>query len=153
MFYKVQRIYNDVRCWFRHCFNKHHWKVIKEAILGYPFDYCYLWELEKAKLVEMQKFFEESNITIDDPKTAKEINLAIKLLDIMLFEDDLYEFNHRTREYECLVKVNTNNIDRFIFNQCEKNFILDKMPHELYVVKAKHLYYELMKNKIRGWWN
>lgn len=155
MFYTIRRIYNDAKCWFRHCFNKNHWKVVKEAILGYPFDYCYMWQLERAKLVEMQKFFESSDLTVDDSKIAKEISLAIKLLDIILFEDDLYEYNHKTKEYKCLVKVNTNNMHRFskVENEEIKKFVIDHMLHKLYITKAKHLYYELMKNKIRTWWN
>ena len=44
--------YRDVKCWCRHNLTKAHFNVVKAAWLGYPFDYSYIYELEKAKLEE-----------------------------------------------------------------------------------------------------
>lgn len=155
--YSCERIYNDIRCWFRHNFNKHHWNVIKSAIKGHPFDYCYLLDLEYAKLNEMYHYFSTSDIAEDNPKTAREIKLAMKLNRIISEEENLYDYIRNGKglgfDYKCLVNVNLNNIDRFIKYSPEVKFISDKMPHYLYIEKAKNLYGELMKHKIFTWWD
>lgn len=153
--YSCQRKYNDICCWFRHNFNKHHWKVVKSAIKGHPFDYCYLLDLEYAKLNEMYHYFSTSDIAEDNPKTAREIKLAMKLNRI-ISEEEVYEYikdENGHFQYKCLVNVNLNNIDRFIKHSPEVKFISDKMPHYLYIEKAKNLYGELMKHKIFTWWD
>lgn len=153
--YSCKRTYNDIRCWFRHNFNKHHWKVVKSAIKGYPFDYCYLLDLEYVKLNEMYHYFSTSDIAEDNPKTAREIKLAMNLNRIICEEENSYDYirNDAGFDYKCLVKVNLKNINRFVKNSDEIKFISDKMPHLLYIIKAKNLHGELMKHKIYNWWD
>ena len=155
--YSCQRKYNYICCWFRHNFNKHHWEVVKSAIKGYPFDYCYLLNLEYAKLNEMYHYFSTSDIAEDNPKTAREIKLAMNLNRIICEEEKLYDCirngNGKGFNYKCLVKVNLKNINRFVKNPDEIKFISNSMPHLLYMSKTKHLYGELMKHKIYKWWD
>lgn len=165
MFYYIKRKYCDIKCWCRYNLNKHHWKVIKSAIKGYPFDFCYMWDLEKAKLEEMLNYFKHGNIILpeDYEIIIRDIKLAIKLLDIIR-EEELtfsYEFNSSDDnkevcgfDYECLVNVNTNNAYRFMNTHTnELEYAINRMPHLVYIAKAKHLYYKLMEYKIEHWWD
>lgn len=155
-FWYIQRKYTDIRCWFRLCFNKNHFKVIKEAICGYPFDYCYMWSLQRSKLKEMLEYFKKSNITEDNWRIVRDLNLAINFLDIMINEDELYEYTPGKNwpgNYKCLINVNLTNIDRFVKNKDDKDFIINKMQHNLYVLKVKNLYYKLLQERSEAWWD
>lgn len=163
MFYYITRKYNDIRCWCRHNLNKHHWKVVKYAIKGYPFDFGYIWDLEKAKLEEMLNYFSKANIILpeDYELIIRDIKLAIKLLDIIREEELTFEYKPTEDferltgfDYECLVNVNTNNAHRFINPRTDNlEFAINRMPHLVYLAKAKHLYYKLMEYRIEHWWD
>lgn len=153
IYYYLRNKYYDIKCWFRHNFNKHHWNVVKSAYKGYPFDFGYLWELEKAKLQEMLHYFNHADIIEDYKPIQKDIKLALKLLDIIREEELTFTYrNGKEFEYKCLVNVNLNNGYRY-FNEKELEFVKNKMPHMLYMAKAKRLYYKLLEYKIETWWD
>ena len=56
-YYWSIRTFKDARLWCRYNITKEHWNVVKKAWLGYPFDYSYIYELEKAKLQELYAYF------------------------------------------------------------------------------------------------
>lgn len=149
----IKSKYYDIRCWFRHNFNKHHWNVVKTAYKGYPFDFGYLLSLEKAKLQEMLHYFNNADIIEDYKPIQKDIKLSLKLLDIICEEELTFTYEKRGGfEYKCLVNVNLNNGHRY-FNEKELEFVKNKIPHMLYIAKAKHLYYKLLEYKIETWWD
>lgn len=62
-------------------------------------EYNYLLSLEKKKLERMYDYFSNSNISEDDAKSAKEIALCLRLLDILQENDPISkEFLRRTVE-------------------------------------------------------
>lgn len=162
-FYIIKRFYEDITCWFRYNFNKKKWNLVKNSITDYPFDYCYIWNLEKCKLEEILYYFENNCHIENNNDIIKEIKLALVLLQIII--DDgytlySYESNMEIKDndvifvpnkYKCNIYVNTNNYYRFV-NEKYKEFY-EKYPHNLYVEKAKYLYYKLLNNKIRNWWD
>ena len=162
--YTCQRAYHDLRCWFHHNFNMTHWKLVKESITSYPFDYSYFYSIQLVKLRQMYAYFNKSDITEDDIRIAKDIKLAISLLEIFCEKRDLYHYEYSLKDsqwlgvfggnakYVCDVKVNIKNLNRFDrFDH--KKIAVEKFPHELYIEKAKTLYFKILKERSQNWWN
>lgn len=147
-------------------FNKVKYKTVDEAINGYSFDFGYLYNLELAKLKEMVDYFTKYGISADNDKYIRQMKLAIKLLTIVNNEGGFhYEWLtdgkgnivdgnfSDTHVYVCDVKVNTKNADRFVRNEKEKDFYINRYPHELYLLKAKYLYHKLRNDFEQTWWD
>lgn len=136
--------------------NPSKYNLVHEAINGESFDYAYLYYIERKKLIEMREYFKVHGISTRNDEIIKQINLAIKLLDIIIDEnvfhferDDVYDESI----YVCDVNVNLKNINRFTNNEIEKDVIKNKFPHELYLLKATHLYHKLRNNLEQNWWD
>lgn len=144
-------------------FNKVKYKTIDECINGYAFDFGYLYNLELAKLKEMVDYFTKYGISADNDLYIKQMKLAIKLLQIVINEEG-YHFEHNIdnngskkftdlNKYVCDVTVNTKNAHRFVHNEKEREFYVNNYPHELYLLKAKHLYHKLREYYEQTWWD
>lgn len=167
--------YRSIRCWFRICCNKRHFRLAKQALFHtYPFDYEFLYELQKFQLEEQIEYYKHSGIAV--PETYEPIvrwqKMAIKLHDIMLDHNvELYDYtgdmefvptgdgNYRLKdddvEYHCLVKVNMRNLDRYLqlsHNHKYRSFYIEH-PHELYQLKAWYLYHKLLAYYAQSWWD
>ena len=142
------------------------YEVVDQAINGFSFDYAYLYDLERAKLVEMRNFFKNEGIAENSDDMVKKIDLAIKLLDIANESTDTFGYkfldNGTSRsggladlddEYYCKVNVNLKNANRFFEGN---DFMLEyvkKTPHELYIRKAQYLYHKLRYYFEQSWWD
>lgn len=154
--------FNKLKSYIKH-FTGYKWDIIKESFKTQPYDYGYLLKLEKAKLNEMYHYFKNSNLTYEDSRIAKDIKLAISLLDIIDQTKDTFEFKvtHKTEgcnliiggtEYKCLVNVNMRNLKRFIPTNGD-DVLYETFPDTLYAEKAKRLYYKLLQERLDTWWN
>ena len=139
--------YRDVKFWCRHNLTKAHFNVVKAAWLGYPFDYSYIYKLEKAKLEELYEYFSKANYISKEQydEYCSKIRLAINLLDIII-EDDAQPEND--------VYVNHRNWKRFMpwysdSNVQNKNpeewcqYMFKTFPGILRTHKARYLYYKV----------
>lgn len=70
-------------------------KLIKEAMKFYLFDYGFVLSLEKQALIRMYEYFKVSRIAEGNERVEKELNLALKLLDIVLEIDSAYHHDFR----------------------------------------------------------
>lgn len=178
---KPRDIYKSIRCWCRLCLKKRHWNIVKKAILGYPFDNYYLYDIEYAKICEMYDYFLHSDIVHPDPKNhdiVRTLRWCKRMMEIFMKDDHWHtegsiDFEYTTKtdiKIICDVKVNTRNARRYI---CEdlypfykyndttsydeyiegrvKN--LNKYPAELYRLKAKVLYHRLRMKCEEYWWD
>lgn len=179
LWWRIKDVFLSIKAWFCNCFNKKHFSVVKTAFIGYPWDHCYLYDLEYAKLEEMEAYFEKSNITTIETyaNMLKYIRIAKYCLNVMRdkvdtftyeypgklefkqcdSDDNLYECinsDELFKTYKCLVNVNTNNISRF-FNNLDESDInyIKQYPHELYIKKAKYLYYKIRYEQDHKWWD
>lgn len=147
-------------------FNKVKYKTVDETINGYSFDFGYLYNLELAKLKEMVDYFTKYGISADNDKYIRQMKLAIRLLEIIIEEDGFYyqwpsdtevddikSLKKDLPKYICTVKINTKNADRFVRNEKEKDFYINRYPHELYLLKAKYLYHKLRNDFEQTWWD
>ena len=55
------------------------------------FDYAFLLKLERKKMQRMAAYFSESNLTETDAATAKELSLCVRLLDVVLGDDEAHK--------------------------------------------------------------
>lgn len=146
--------------------NPKKYSVIEEAIDGYWFDYGYLYNIELAKLKEMRDTFKEKGMSADNDKYVRQMTLAIKLLEIIIDEGGFHfewpsgvepvtvkELRKNLPTYVCDIKVNTKNVDRFAINEQEKDFYVNRYPHELYLKKARYLYHKLRYEFEQYWWD
>ena len=156
----LTRSYNSICCWFRHNLNTSHWRLVKNAVKSYPFDYGYFYSLQQSSLQDMYNYFKTSYISEQDPMIARDLKLAISLLDIINENRDLFHYENlstltliglRDLKYKCDVYVNMRNVNRF--TETESRNVYEEFPHELYVEKARRLYFKLLYFKSRNWWN
>lgn len=124
--------------------------LIKSVLRFNAFDYAYLLYIEKQALICMKDYFSNSNIAVSDREVAKDLNLAVKLLDIILEIDKSYTY--LGWEFYNVKYVNTRNAYRFISNY-KFDFSSPVIKDALRIEKAWHLYNRLRELKMRHWWN
>ena len=130
-------------------FTKLHLDSVFESFNFKPYDYTHIWRVERAHLIETKSYFQISN-SFDHTDDIKYINICINLLDILIDDGDgLMDYkNMKFKKY-----VNTKNFKRFIQNAPTSYDNLEICNYDVYMTKAKHLYYEILKNKITNWWD
>lgn len=144
-YYKCYWLWKDIRGWWWHNMNKAHFHLVKEAWLSYPFDFAFLYELEKAKLQEMYAYFSKAKYLYPDNYASycRDISICIKLIDIFLEEEanpDVY--------------INKRNWKRFMdFEEDRFDDFFEKFPGILRAYKARHLYYKIRLYKTEHWWD
>lgn len=160
----MMRIYREIRNWFKYNFNINKWRLVKESILGNPYDLSYFYMLQLRKLEEMKSYFEKSEYLCDDKKeeVIKWLDMAIKMLKIGYFDGnnekelEITEIIYNTNSddlisrwnIKCLKYVNMKNKYRFesIGSQFPKDYYL-------YEEKARCLYHKIIKEKSQLWWD
>ena len=173
LWFRTRDNYLSVRAWFRHCFTKTHFKFIKEAWCSYPWDWCHVYRVERAQFVDMLSYFEHAHITTEETyaEMIKWLRLLIKLNDIileangvdlfeyeghMIFEElpkgELYEMKGESLIYHSKVNVNMKNAERFAPNKQMLKYIKEH-SHELYRLKAKHLYHTIKERYLELMWD
>lgn len=121
---------------------KYH-KILKE---DKDYDWEFMLDLERFKLKRMAQYFSKSQIVSDWEIIVKEINLCIKLIDIITERDTLGNFYDGTKK---LPYVNTKNYKRFLKSFYNNDFYYS----ELRVTKALYLYNLIRTYKMRSWWD
>lgn len=168
------QLYKEIKYWFWVNFNKYHLKTLWTVFKAYPYDYSYTWQIEKARLEELKYYFIKGSDTFDHKRDIYWLNKCLSLLDILISDgDDAWVYfdsegvvdvkNIEVTNFSSLVsffdkeKINTSNAERFFpdfFEVLKKNReIEDVFFHELYLAKAKNLYYEILKNMVYNWWD
>lgn len=162
MFYSIKSFYRSIRAWFRHCFNLNHFRTVWKAFTAYPWDYAYTYDILRARLVEQYEYLSKSDIAEGNEYRASRIKTAIKLYDIMTGEDTAGHFEFVTpqerleNQSKDVVKyvqtkyVNTRNIGRFLDTRLEH---FEFFPQYLYEEKAHKLFWRIMDEYSRGWWD
>jgi hypothetical protein len=163
MLYKLKSLWWSVRAWFRHSFNKNHFKTVWKAFTAYPWDYAYTYDILRARLVEQYEYLSKSDIAVGNEYRASRIKTAIKLYDIMIGEDTAGHFEivtpqeRQETQSKDVVKyiqtkyVNTRNAHRFLHPTVIKNF--GSYTEYLYEEKAHRLFWRIMAENSRDWWD
>ena len=118
-------------------------KILKE---DRDYDFEYMLDLEKFKLKRMSEYFSKSQIISDWERVVKEINLCIKLIDIIT-EKDLPGYLYSGTKK--LPYVNTRNYKRFLKYIYDNDFYRD----DLRQTKALYLYNLIRAYRMMSWWD
>ena len=133
-------------------------------IWGQPWDYSYLLELEQYKLKEMSAYFKKSQLTVGWEFQVRDIELCIKLIDIVLEKDQYYRsWLHNSygstphKQLSFPVYIISKNYKRFMP-------LLEKFEHDnirlqasmnisLRQTKALYLYNKIRVYRMETWWD
>lgn len=138
-------------------------------IWGHPWDYAYLLHIEQRKLKEMAECFKKEQITTDWSRQVREIELCVKLIDIILEKDEFYkgwlEASYGSKALKARTAlgfnyevpfgkhINIHNAHRFSPNWK----VSKKMPVCLQVevrkLKALYLYNKIRAYRMLTWWS
>lgn len=143
-------------------FNKRHLKTIWSAITASPDNFYCTMEIMYNRLAELEHYYVERYDCFNWCRAEyndmmRQIRLAIKLNRIIYRDgDNLYDvglfrdFDKPLQDrYKCIVKVNLKNAARFV----KPKYIpfYTSFPHELYLVKARHLYHKILAKYAFEW--
>lgn len=120
-------------------------KLLKE---DRDWDWAFMLELEQFKLKRMAKYFAKAQSVNDWEQMVSEINLCVKLIDIIMGRDPIGYFFNSTKT---LPYVNTKNWKRF--KSQYPSPLSDYYLDDLRQAKALHLYNLIRTYKMRTWWD
>lgn len=125
-------------------------RLIKEAMKFYPFDYSFVLSLEKQALIRMYEYFKVSRIAEGNEVVEKDLKLALKLLDIVLEIDSVYNSRAEGFIYR---HINIKNWKRFCPKAVRIN--LDSLIFKDYLrrEKAWYLYNKFRFERMRTWYD
>lgn len=159
MFWRIKDWYNNLRTWFKYNFNKRYFKMAKAVHTSRPWDYGYFEDIMRHWLDYQIAYFEKSHIVVGWERILKELKLAKSLLDIMTEEKPVRTCNFFKGTVDVmLVHVNTKNAHRFFRNLPETFDFEDPWAgpvrkEALYREKAHKLFYRLLEERSRTWWD
>lgn len=172
IYYKITGIIGNIKTWFRYYNNRYYWRFMKSAFDAAPFQASDMLYVERSFLEYVLNHMNKRLYTTDETYDymIKWIKVAIELNKIISNCTDLFHYDGEL-EYEpwednpkltrvitdgliycCDVNVNLNNINRFTDNERMIKRCQDA-PHELYILKAKKLYYNILATYLESWWD
>ena len=150
MWYRIRSTYYNIRSWFkRNLFDKNWHKIRKSVNRAKPWDYGYWYDTLYHYLEYQAAYFEETKIFVGWEKAVKEIRLAKSLLEIMMEKRDLADYFGIPK---MKVYVNTRNANRFIQYE-NADYSKCMWQEELYIRKATRLFYRILEERSRTWWD
>lgn len=134
-----------------------------KRIWGEAWDACFLLEIEKRKLTEIRDYIAKHKRHVDWELDVRDMNICLKLLDIILEKDQYYrswlDNCYGSRLHKQLpfpVYVNLRNYKRFIptidvdkYNES----LLSHLHSNIRKEKAMYLYNKIRAYKMLGWWD
>lgn len=125
------------------------YKLIKLAYKFQPWDYSFMFNIEREMLNKMLSFYmSKERHTVGAEEIVKDLKLALRLLVIIFDEEDIKWFE---KDFNLPYYVNTRNAKRFISQDREKWDPYYK--YDLRYRKAWYLYNKLRYYKALSWWD
>lgn len=151
-YYRVYKLNGDIIC-ISNCHSEA--EVLEQDIELLPedfrpFDYSFMLDNERAMLADMYRFFiSDDPIVSDKLEIAKQIKLAIDLLNIIQEYDNVI-YRSDDGKVTLNVYVNRRNLARFYPEGLGENPLLNNVLRQK---KAWFLYNKLRYLYMRGWWD
>ena len=144
----MRNVWRNIRAFFEYNWTKAKWILVKKTISSMPYDWSFLLDIERAKIIEMRNYFISSSETFDHENDIRWMNRCIALLNIIIENDE-----------DSIPRVNLRNVDRFISpwakGERKERMIkyLSEYPSDLRWAKAYNLYFEIRKFCTHNWWD
>ena len=150
MWYRVKDFYFTIRSWFKHNFINKNWHKIRKSVNhARPWDYGYWYDTLYHYLEYQAVYFETFQNFVGWERAVKELRLCRSLLEIMMDKRDLSDYAGIPK---MKVYVNTRNADRFIQYE-NADYSKCMWQEELYIRKAARLFYRILEERSRAWWD
>lgn len=150
MWYRTKDFYFTIRSWFNYNFFNKNWRKIRKSVhQARPWDYGY-WQDTLYHYLEYQAaYFEETQHFVGWERAVKEIRICKSLLEIMTEKRDISDYSGIPKMN---VYVNDRNAKRFISYE-NADFTKMMWKEELYIKKATRLFYRILEERSRAWWD
>lgn len=122
---------------------KHILSWISYIIKDKNYDWYYMLSLEKKKLLDMIDFFEHNESFCSLDRDIERMHTCVNLLNIILGFTDISE-----------TYININNsklLDDYKDAELLNSISLNNIKQEIYINKAKNLYFNIKKENIFNW--
>ena len=150
MWYRIKGFYYTVRSWFKYNFFNKNWHKIRKSVnRARPWDYGYWQETLYHYLEYQADYFEKSQHFVGWERVVKELRLCKSLLEIMMEKRSISDYSGTPKMN---VYVNTRNAGRFIQRE-DADYSKCMWKEELYIRKATRLFYKILEEKSRNWWD
>ena len=151
-YYRVYKLNGDIIC-ISNCHSEA--EVLEQDIELLPedfspFDYSFMLDNERAMLADMYRFFiSDDSIVSDKLEIAKQLKLAVDLLNIIQEYDNVI-YRSDDGKITLNVYVNRRNLARFYPEGLGEGPLLNNVLRQK---KAWFLYNKLRYLYMRGWWD
>lgn len=150
MWYRIKDFYYTVISWFKYNFFNKNWHKIRKSVnRARPWDYGYWQETLYHYLEYQADYFEKSQHFVGWERVVKELRLCKSLLEIMMEKRSISDYSGTPKMN---VYVNTRNAGRFIQRE-DADYSKCMWKEELYIRKATRLFYKILEEKSRNWWD
>lgn len=164
----VESWWNNIRGWFCDNWNKYHYKTVKTAFNFRPWDFQHILYLEEASINEMIHYFDNNQTMVDEQynNIVRSLRWAKSCIHIMNNDSDYFTYEYHTiKEFDLEKSIsayrylgprlNKRNASRFFNKKILESNLFKKgnMDHELYVEKARRLYYRIRERYTDYWWD
>lgn len=120
------------------------WTLFKTIINDQPWDFWYIYKLEREKLNHVLWFFKSKYADTEHERDIQDLQLCINLLDIFL-EDKKPK------------TVNIKNYYRFFPKHIKQSKTILKFfkehPEDVYRNKALYIYHKIRERRTPAWWD
>ena len=150
MWYRIKDFYYTLRSWFRHNFCNKNWHKIRKSVnQARPWDYGYWYDTLYHYLEYQAVYFDTFQHFVGWERAVKELRLCRSLLEIMMEKRSISDYSGIPKMN---VYVNTRNGNRFIDYE-NADYTKLMWQEELYIRKAARLFYRILEEKSRTWWD
>ena len=150
MWYRIKDFYYTLRSWFRHNFCNKNWHKIRKSVnQARPWDYGYWYDTLYHYLEYQAVYFDTFQHFVGWERAVKELRLCRSLLEIMMEKRSISDYSGIPKMN---VYVNTRNGNRFIDYE-NADYTKLMWQEELYIRKATRLFYRILEEKSRTWWD
>lgn len=129
------------------------WKLLQKAYKFKPWDYGFMLDLERACYEQMIPYYEKYGHLVNHEEVARDLKLAIKLIDIITEDDVAYDMAESSEvdkwQFYLTKYINTKNSSRFGLSKLDQPVLVNGLR----VKKALYLYHKLRYYKLRTWWD
>ena len=150
MWYRITDFYYTLKSWFKHNFFNKNWHKIRKSVnQARPWDYGYWYDTLYHYLEYQAVYFDTFQHFVGWERAVKELRLCRSLLEIMMEKRSISDYSGIPKMN---VYVNTRNGNRFIDYE-KADYSKCMWQEELYIRKAARLFYRILEEKSRTWWD
>ena len=156
--------FKTIRYWFYCNWNMEHWRLVKSAIVSYPWDYYFMNKTMECYIDQQLRWFNKHHeIEGWQEDVVRPMMWAKHCIHTINNEHELSDYDYETHTHKYIgPRVNYRNVMRYIKIQndfaktCKVEEILDfyqSYPEEYYKLKCEYIFHKILLQYCGGWWD